>query len=92
MKRKATDRENICAKTYLIKDHYPTKYKELLKLHNKRMNNLIKKWVRDLNRHLTKGDISMASKYMKTYSTPYVIREVKTEKRPFFLFAVTFHN
>ena len=49
-------------------------YKEL---NSKKMNNLIKKWAKDLNRHLTKAyiQISIVSKHMKRYSTSYVIRE-----------------
>ena len=36
-----------------------------------------KKWAKDFNRHLTEEDIRMASKYMKRWSTSYVIREVQ---------------
>ena len=41
------------------------------------MNNLVQKWAKDLNRHLTKEDTQMATKHMKRCSTLYVIRKLK---------------
>lgn len=40
-------------------------YKEHLKF-NKKTSNSIKKWDKGLNRHLTRDDIQMKNKHMKT--------------------------
>lgn len=45
--------ENTC-KRHLIKDLYPQYTKIPLQLNDKRTNNSIKRWVKDLKRHLTK--------------------------------------
>lgn len=45
-----------------------------LKLNSKKENNTIEKWMKDLNRHLTKEDIWVANENVKG-STSYAIRE-----------------
>ena len=58
-------------------------HKEDLKLNDKKMNNLILKWAKVLNRHLIKNEIQMVNKHMKRCSISYMIRElqIKTTER-----------
>ena len=57
IRRQSTDWEKIFAKDTSDKGSLHKIYKELFKTQQQE-NNLIKKWAKDLNRHLTKEDIN----------------------------------
>ena len=71
MKKLPSEWEKIIANETTGKGLISKIYKQLIQLNARKTNNPIKKWGKDLNRHISKEDIHMADKHEKMLNITY---------------------
>ena len=74
VKRQPSEWEKIIANETTDKGLISKIYKQLIQLNTRKTNKPIKKWGKDLNRHLSKEDMQMANKHMKRCPTSLIIQ------------------